>query len=145
MRPARTARALFALFFITVSFGNDNALPNYLKRVQIKVEYEQLYEMATAFGVRALGILLVNSENVRQTSVCRSFRQYAIGGSQRQTEVCRTFPPHIRPTPEFASSIRSVAPPGLDGCFRLHPAVSPPANIRCPSGTKSNSRLVEKP
>src|SRR5262245_44319223 len=56
-------------------------------------------------------ILLVNSENVRQTSVCRSFRQYAIGGSQRQTEVCRTFPPHIRPTPEFASSIPSARTP----------------------------------
>src|SRR5262245_9064535 len=60
---------------------------------------------------RFRAILLVNSENVRQTSVCRSFRQYAIGGSQRQTEVCRTFPPHIRPTPEFSSSIPSNRTP----------------------------------
>jgi len=53
------APLLFAMFFITVSFFADNAWPNFLKRVQIKVEYAQLYEMATAFGVRALGTALV--------------------------------------------------------------------------------------
>ena len=31
--------------------------------VQIKVEYGQAHDMATAFGVRLLGILLANSEN----------------------------------------------------------------------------------
>ena len=42
-------------------------------------------------------------KNVRQTSVCRGFRQWANGGNQRQTEVCRTFPAPFRPAPEFAS------------------------------------------
>src|SRR6266498_359379 len=34
-------------------------MPNYLKCVQIKAEYNQLLEMATAFGVRVLGTALV--------------------------------------------------------------------------------------
>src|SRR5262245_44319224 len=63
-------------------------------------------EIAAAYGVRRVLILLANSENVRQTSVCRSFRQCAIGGSQRQTEVYQTFPTPFRLAPEFASSIR---------------------------------------
>src|SRR5262249_55773328 len=61
--------------------------------------------MATAFGVRALGILLANSGvgrmgsgNVRQTSVCRWLPPLASCRKPRQTEVCRTFS-------EFASSI----------------------------------------
>jgi len=32
-----------------------------MKGLQIKVEHGQLHEMAVAFGVRALGILLANS------------------------------------------------------------------------------------
>jgi predicted nucleotidyltransferase len=39
----------------------STSLGNYVKRVRIKVEYGQLQEMATAFGVRALGILPANS------------------------------------------------------------------------------------
>src|SRR5262245_5144187 len=37
-------------------------------------------------------------KNVRQTSVCRGFRQWTSGGNVRQTEVCRTFPAPLRPT-----------------------------------------------
>src|SRR5262245_10701580 len=48
------------------------------------------------------------SKNVRQTSVCRGFRQRTSGGNQRQTEVCRTFPAPFRPNLEFANSIRLV-------------------------------------
>src|SRR5215475_6103945 len=79
--------------------------PKCMKRLQIKVEYSQLYEMAAAFGVRALGILLANSGvrrmgggNVRQTSVCRWLPPLAHCRKPRQTEVCRTFS-------EFAISI----------------------------------------
>jgi hypothetical protein len=34
-----------------------------MKRVQIKAEYNQLLEMAPAFGVRLLGIPLANSSS----------------------------------------------------------------------------------
>src|SRR5215475_5930320 len=61
--------------------------------------------LATAFGVRELGILLANSGvgrmgggDVRQTSVCRWLPTLAHCRKPRQIEACRTFS-------EFASSI----------------------------------------
>ena len=73
------------------------------------------------------------SQNIRQTSVCRGFRQWTSGGNQRQTEVCRIFPAPSRPTLEFANSIFVAA--------RVHSISDCNCNPRCDFGKRLDRRF----
>ena len=67
-------------------------------------DLEKWRRLCPSCGAGVTGWTKSNSEDVRQTEVCRSFRQCANGGSRRQTSVCRT-------SSELAGGIPSYCAP----------------------------------
>ena len=100
-----------------------------MKLVQIKVEYSQAHEMATAFGAPPLGILLANSAKLIRASEGR--RKLDGGGARAQPpgqveEDCSR--PGRDDGPEFATG-----PIPVRRHFRAR-APAAPANIPRASG-----------